>query len=144
MAFPSESPLNRFPVLRYDCPVHDGIDGARASSSVPSDPPAGTADMEVNGLGAIRNIVFPKPLGPAAPTSKPASLPSEASALSPRDTVEISEAGRSSPSGAGVNSLRAERLAQIKAAIEDGSYDTPERFDAALDRMFSRLGLWDE
>lgn len=31
---------------------------------------------------------------------------------------------------------RQERLTRIRAAIERGDYDTPEKFDAALERMF--------
>lgn len=31
---------------------------------------------------------------------------------------------------------RQERLKRIRAAIDRGEYDTPEKFDAALERMF--------
>ena len=37
--------------------------------------------------------------------------------------------------------LRAERLAQIKEAIENGAYDTDEKLEAALLRMFDSLGI---
>ena len=35
--------------------------------------------------------------------------------------------------------MRAERLAQIKAAIDDGTYDTDEKLDAALSRMLDQI-----
>lgn len=97
--------------------------------------------MEVNGLGSIHKTSFTKPLRPVA-DARPEQVPL-ASTLSPKDTVEIGKAGRAK-AAAPQPSLRADRLARIKASIEDGSYDTPERLEAALDRMFSTLGVWDE
>jgi len=144
MAFPSESPLNRFPVLRYDAGRFEGFDEASAPSEDPSDLPAGSADMEVNGLGSVPNLSFYQSMRTASPAAKPADLPPENSALAPKDSIEISAAGQAFDVSSAAPSLRAERLAQIKAAIEDGSYDTPERLEAALDRMFSRLGLLDD
>jgi len=95
--------------------------------------------MDVHGVGPSHNVNPYKSLRPTAPPRGG----SEPRALSPRDTVEISAAAKSfDPSSA--TSVRAERLAQIKSSIEAGTYDTPERFEAALDRMFSQLGLWDE
>jgi negative regulator of flagellin synthesis FlgM len=35
--------------------------------------------------------------------------------------------------------IRAERLAQIKAEIADGTYDTDEKMSVALDRLFAGL-----
>lgn len=32
-------------------------------------------------------------------------------------------------------------VARVRAEIAAGTYDTPERFDAALDRLAERLGL---
>ena len=32
-----------------------------------------------------------------------------------------------------------DKVAAIKAAIADGSYDTPEKLDIALDRLLERL-----
>lgn len=37
--------------------------------------------------------------------------------------------------------VRAERLAQIKEAIENGTYDTDEKLEAALSKMFDSLGI---
>ena len=35
--------------------------------------------------------------------------------------------------------IRMDKVAAIKAAIADGSYDTPEKLDIALDRLLERL-----
>jgi negative regulator of flagellin synthesis FlgM len=36
--------------------------------------------------------------------------------------------------------IRFDRVNAIRAAIADGSYETPEKLDAALDRLLERLG----
>ena len=36
---------------------------------------------------------------------------------------------------------RADRVARIRAEIERGEYDTPERFEAAMERMLDRLDV---
>lgn len=36
--------------------------------------------------------------------------------------------------------IRAERVAQIKAAIENGTYETDERLNGALDRLLDEIG----
>lgn len=48
----------------------------------------------------------------------------------------ISEAASSGGSG----EIRVDRVAELRRQIADGSYDTPERLDAALDRLLDRLG----
>jgi negative regulator of flagellin synthesis FlgM len=39
----------------------------------------------------------------------------------------------------GVSDIRMDKVAAIKAAIADGSYETPEKLDIALDRLLERL-----
>jgi negative regulator of flagellin synthesis FlgM len=54
-----------------------------------------------------------------------------------QDTVTISVDGvRAAESAA---DIRFDRVNAIKAAIADGSYETPEKLDAALDRLLDRL-----
>jgi negative regulator of flagellin synthesis FlgM len=36
--------------------------------------------------------------------------------------------------------IRFDRVNAIRAAIADGSYETPDKLDAALDRLLERLG----
>ena len=49
----------------------------------------------------------------------------------------LSPAAQGNP---GVES-RADRVARIRAEIERGEYDTPERFEAAMERMLDRLDV---
>jgi anti-sigma28 factor (negative regulator of flagellin synthesis) len=35
--------------------------------------------------------------------------------------------------------VRTELVARVRQEIQDGTYDTPEKFDAALDRLADRL-----
>lgn len=79
------------------------------------------------------------PLSRVAPrddvtTAKPYDLPTQAS---PGDRVELSQeaieyARRLEISG--------QRIHDIRKQIAEGRYDTPERFDAALDKMIDALG----
>lgn len=39
-----------------------------------------------------------------------------------------------------VSEIRLDRVNAIRAAIADGSYETPEKLDIALDRLLERLG----
>jgi len=53
------------------------------------------------------------------------------------DSVTLSvDAVRSAES---TGDIRFDRVNAIKAAIADGSYDTPEKLDMALDRLLDRL-----
>jgi negative regulator of flagellin synthesis FlgM len=68
--------------------------------------------------------------------SPPESKPSE-------DRVEISAKAQSEEPGE-ESDARALRLAQIKAAIEAGEYETQDKLDAALSRLFEEIGLHDD
>jgi hypothetical protein len=50
------------------------------------------------------------------------------------------EAGNST----GTGELRAQRLARIKAEIEAGTYDTPDKLEQALSLLFAEVGADDE
>ena len=41
---------------------------------------------------------------------------------------------------AGSGEIRIERVAELRRQIADGSYETPEKLDAALDRILDELG----
>ena len=63
----------------------------------------------------------------------------------PVDQLDLSQAatsanrieGHSAVAGEGI---RFERVAELRRQIADGSYDSPERMDAALDRFLDLLG----
>ncbi len=93
--------------------------------------------MEVNGPGPVQGAY---PVNPARPQAD-VGQSGESKPISTDDKVEISAAGMMMDKLSQSGELRAERLAQIKADIEAGVYETPEKLEAALSRMISDLDL---
>jgi negative regulator of flagellin synthesis FlgM len=60
---------------------------------------------------------------------------------SPKDEVEISAVGKMLDDASRTPGIREQRLAEIKAAIEAGTYETPEKLELALSRMVEQLKL---
>jgi anti-sigma28 factor (negative regulator of flagellin synthesis) len=54
--------------------------------------------------------------------------------------VQISSAARALGDVDAASPLHEARLAAIRAAIEDGSYETPGKLEAAVDRLLTELG----
>ena len=86
----------------------------------------------VGGAGPIR----PAFLSPAQPTS--AAGPSGLEA--PQDEVELSAAARMLDRIQSDPQVRAERLAEIRAAIVAGTYETPEKMALAIERLLAEIG----
>ncbi|WP_153557729.1 flagellar biosynthesis anti-sigma factor FlgM [Roseimaritima sediminicola] len=63
----------------------------------------------------------------------------------PVDQLDLSSAaqqtrGSAPPEAvAGGGEIRLERVAEIRRAIADGTYETPEKLDAAMSRLLDRL-----
>ena len=96
--------------------------------------------MDVSGLGSVQGAgpIRSATPAPAASSGKPPEAPA---ATTPKDELELSAAGVALDRVGETPEMRAERLAQIKQAIDNGSYDTDEKLDAALSRMFDSFGL---
>ena len=91
--------------------------------------------MEVNGSGSISS-----PLPINRPTVQTQVAPTKPVApTTPQDEVEISAAGRTMEDLTSSTGLHAERLAQIKASIDDGTYENQEKFDIAMSRLMDRI-----
>lgn len=93
--------------------------------------------MEVRGLSSA---------SPLSPINRPESTPglekSQATGpTSPKDEVEISAVGKMLDDASRTPGIREQRLAQIKAAIEAGTYETPEKLELALNRMVEQLKM---
>jgi negative regulator of flagellin synthesis FlgM len=93
--------------------------------------------MEVRGLSSA---------SPPSPISRPDSTPGvekpqAAGPVSPKDEVEISSVGKMLDDASRMPGIREQRLAEIKAAIEAGTYETPEKLELALARMVEQLKL---
>lgn len=93
--------------------------------------------MDVRGIGSVPGAT---PIRPAAtpPVARDAGV---AKPQFPRDELELSATGKMLDQLSQNPNIRQERLAQIKAAIENGTYDTDEKLQAALNKMFDSMGL---
>ena len=93
--------------------------------------------MQVNSSGSISGT---RPIGRTQPVTE-VHKPESGKSLSPRDEVTISKVSRMFDQLSQSADVRAERLAQIKAEIDAGTYDTPEKMEAALLKLFGEAGL---
>jgi negative regulator of flagellin synthesis FlgM len=55
------------------------------------------------------------------------------------DRLEISEAGRIAGQLAEIPDIRSERVESIRAAILNGTYETDEKLDIALERLLDEI-----
>ncbi len=92
--------------------------------------------MEVTGPGSVQPSIPIRQLPPTAPAKTAANQPA-----TPRDAVEISAVGKMLDQASQSSDVRSERLAQIKAAIEAGEYETPEKLEAALEKLLGAIDM---
>lgn len=78
------------------------------------------------------------------PTLGSRGLPAPAASApagSAGDSLELSETAQIIGRLPGLTPPRAEKIAQIRQAIQDGAYETPERLEGTLDRLMDVLNL---
>ena len=94
--------------------------------------------MAVNGPGSVQNSF---PIKPTQPTSAPPIQKSaETKPIATSDELEISSTGKMLEHLNQSPEVRAERLAQIKAAIDAGDYDdSPEKLEIAMKKMIAEV-----
>ncbi len=56
------------------------------------------------------------------------------------DQLDISEAAQLISQAHDVPDVREELVTRVRAQIANGSYETPERLDVAIDRLFDEIG----
>ena len=56
------------------------------------------------------------------------------------DQLEISDAARLASQMSEIPEMRMDRVAQIKASIADGSYETDDKLNVALERLLDEIG----
>ncbi|MGI5831345.1 MAG: flagellar biosynthesis anti-sigma factor FlgM [Thermoguttaceae bacterium] len=92
----------------------------------------------VNGLRGVQNVKFNE-------TAKPA-VSAETENTQIQDEIEISTTARrlsatsEASSVAESGEIRYDLVNRIREEIANGTYDTPERFDVAMEHLLSRLG----
>ena len=80
-----------------------------------------------------------QPIGPphAARLNRPAASPSSGPI---QDEVQISDAGRLLDQVRDLPEIRQDRVDQIRKQIAEGTYETPEKLQIALDRLLGEIG----
>jgi anti-sigma28 factor (negative regulator of flagellin synthesis) len=133
----TQSRLNRLPLVSYDpCGLVTELSVSR--NRFDRHIKEAQTNMDVSGIGSVSGGVPTRAVSPITSVSQP----STASAVeSPRDQLEISSAGKMLDRLSETPEVRADRLAQIKEAIENGAYDTDEKLEAALSKMIDSIGL---
>ena len=91
--------------------------------------------MEIYGAGGAQG---PQPIFPRlAAFSVDAGQTVQAGV--PRDHVEISPLGQMLDGIDRLPEIRHEKVAEVRRQIAAGTYDTPEKFEIALDRLMDEL-----
>ena len=80
-------------------------------------------------------VIQPARTTGSASSAKPAPQTSS----QPADTVEISLQAKVASQLANVPPIRADLVARVKAEIQAGTYETPEKLNAALDGLLKEL-----
>ncbi len=92
--------------------------------------------MEIYGAGGPNG---PQPIYPRlADFTVDASQAAQAGSV-PRDQVEISPLGQMLDSIAQIPDIRHERVEEIRQQIAEGTYETPEKLELALDRLLDEM-----
>lgn len=60
-------------------------------------------------------------------------------AASPQDVVQISDAGRLMDMANGLPAVRQDKVDALRAQIANGTYETADKLNVALDRMLDEL-----
>jgi anti-sigma28 factor (negative regulator of flagellin synthesis) len=128
--------LNPSAILRYDTvPTEETFDDFSSTSMDHNIHLSGMADMEVNGIGPIQR---PQQLGGTRP-SQEISTPETNKPIQTDDQVEISSIGQKLNSIEGSSEVREARIAQIRASIESGEYETLDKLEASLDGLLNDI-----
>jgi len=78
-----------------------------------------------------------QPQNPAENAAKPSATPVDQLDISA--AASANRLGQTSPI-AGGGEIRIDRVAELRRQIADGSYETPEKMDVALDRLLDEIG----
>ena len=92
--------------------------------------------MDVNGIGPVSGS---QPVRKAAQSATPPPAP-EARPTSPTDELELTSVNSAAPSQVDLKAeFQSQRIVQIQQQIADGTYESPEKLDIAVDMMLESL-----
>jgi negative regulator of flagellin synthesis FlgM len=135
---PAEQPmLNPNLRLRYDRSPLADLCASGESPDLDFDADPGEPDMDVTGANAVGGAlpIRPAQLAPA----QGASATSASGLAAPQDEVQISSAARALGQLEQTGQIHEARLAEIRAAIADGTYETAEKLEAAVDKLMQAI-----
>jgi len=92
--------------------------------------------MQVHGVSQLHGTQSVS--APHATRSAQASAVATPSTIT--DQVDISEAGRIAGQLSETAGIRQERVQAIRAAIQNGTYETEQKLSVALDRLLDQIG----
>lgn len=92
--------------------------------------------MNIQGPSNIHGVQGVK--GPHS-SNRASGTKSSPSTSSPADSLDISPAGEAAAQAA-EGGIRADLVARVRGEIANGTYETPEKLDAALDGLLNELG----
>ena len=75
-----------------------------------------------------------------APHGARISPPADRTASPIRDELHISDAARLAEESQNVSDARQARIGDIRAQIAAGTYETPDKLDAAMNRLLDEIG----
>ena len=73
-------------------------------------------------------------------TPRPTALSSPAQPTRGADQVEISPAAEAAVQASESGDIRADLIARVRGEIANGTYETPAKLDAALNRLLDEMG----
>jgi len=89
---------------------------------------------QVHGAEGLKGPHFNQRAGGPQPSS---ATPSSAG---PSDSLDISPAADAAAQAAESGTLRTDLVARVRQEIASGTYETPDKIDAALERMLDEIG----
>lgn len=131
----SQPMLMRRRRFRYDDVL--AAESPRSDFDADFDSDSGEFDMDVTSTGAIGGTAPVRPTQSTSAHGIDAATPRGIEA--PQDEVRISSAAQALSQLDAASQLHETRLAEIRAAIADGTYETLDKLDAAVDRLIESL-----
>ena len=94
--------------------------------------------MQIHGPGHVHR---PQPINPPQqPSVQPTNTAPSSPAIQAADEVSISEAAQAASRTPDSAPVRLARVAAIRAQIANGTYETAEKLDTAVERLLDEIG----
>lgn len=92
----------------------------------------------------IDRVYSNRMLGPTLPGARPPAAASTPATVKTQDHVEFSEAGQLLSKMSELPDIRTDKVQQVRQAILQGNYETPDKIDVVVDKILSQFGAESE